>query len=69
MSDKIQSMTALAKTIEKGAGKPGEAERAAIREMVKSAQDRGLALAGPDGLLKEFTKHVLERRWRCGHGN
>ncbi len=60
MSDKIQSMSALTNMIDKAASKPGEAERAAIREMVKSAQDRGLALTGPDGLLKEFTKHVLE---------
>jgi putative transposase len=28
--------------------------------MVKSAKDRGLALTGPDGLLKIRTKAVLE---------
>jgi putative transposase len=60
MADKMQSMDALAKTIEKSELKPGDAERAAIREMVKSATDRGLALTGPDGLLKILTRTVLE---------
>jgi transposase-like protein len=40
--------------------KPGDAERAAIREMVKSAKERGLDITGPDGLLKLLTKTVLE---------
>jgi len=60
MADKMQGMNALAKRIEKTELKPGDAERAAIREMVKSAKDRGLALTGPDGLLKILTKTVLE---------
>jgi transposase-like protein len=60
MADKMQGMNALDKRIEKSELRPGDAERAAIREMVRSAQDRGLALTGPDGLLKILTKTVLE---------
>ena len=60
MTDMIQGMTALTRTIDKSVGEPGVAERAAIQEMVKSAKDRGLALTGPDGLLKLLTKTVLE---------
>jgi transposase-like protein len=60
MVEKMQGMSALAKTVEKSSLKPGDAERAAIREMVKSAKDRGLALTGPDGLLKILTSTVLE---------
>ncbi|ALE82871.1 transposase [Pseudonocardia sp. HH130629-09] len=36
------------------------AERAAAAAMVAEAKARGLALTGPDGLLKLFTKNVLE---------
>jgi Transposase, Mutator family len=39
---------------------PAEQELAAAREMVKSARARGVALTGPDGLLKAITKTVLE---------
>ncbi len=35
-------------------------EEAAAAELVKLAVDRGLSLTGPDGLLKLFTKNVLE---------
>jgi putative transposase len=60
MVERMQGMSALAKTVEKDSLKPGDAERAAIRELVKGARDRGLALTGPDGLLKVLTKTVLE---------
>jgi transposase-like protein len=60
MTEKMSSMNALAKTVEKTSLPPGDGERAAIREMVKSAKDRGLALTGPDGLLRILTKTVLE---------
>lgn len=60
MPDKMQDMNTLMKSIEKRAAKPGDPERAAMREMVKSARERGLALTGPDGLLKMLTKEVLE---------
>jgi putative transposase len=36
------------------------AEQAAAAAMVAQARERGLALTGPDGLLKLFTKNVLE---------
>jgi len=39
---------------------PAEAERAAVRELVKAARARGEDLTGPDGLLKMITKTVLE---------
>ena len=36
------------------------AEEVAARELVRLAQEQGLSLTGPDGLLKQFTKSVLE---------
>jgi transposase-like protein len=36
------------------------AEQAAAAAMVAEAKARGLALTGPGGLLKPFTKNVLE---------
>jgi hypothetical protein len=42
----MSSMNALAKTVEKTSLTPGDGERAAIRKMVNSAKDRGLALTG-----------------------
>ena len=39
---------------------PREAERAAVRELVKAARARGDSLTGPDGLLKTITATVLE---------
>jgi len=36
------------------------AEAAAAAELVRIAKEQGLALTGPDGLLKLFTKNVLE---------
>src|SRR5699024_2457913 len=38
----------------------GSAERAAAAEMVARAREQGLELTGPEGLLKVFTKNVLE---------
>ncbi|MFE0027685.1 hypothetical protein [Amycolatopsis sp. NPDC059021] len=35
-------------------------EQAATAAMVAQARERGLTLTGPDGLLKVFTKNVLE---------
>lgn len=60
MAEKIPGMSVLAKSISKTAGKLGDVERATIREMVKSAKERGLDITGPDGLLKLLTKTVLE---------
>jgi putative transposase len=60
MAAMIPGMTTLAKSISKTTVRPGDPERAAIREMVKSAKQRGLDITGPDGLLKLLTKTVLE---------
>jgi hypothetical protein len=35
-------------------------EMDAARELVRQARERGLSLTGPDGLLKQLTKTVLE---------
>ncbi|NYF59782.1 hypothetical protein HDA35_005613 [Micromonospora purpureochromogenes] len=36
------------------------AEAAVAAELVRLAKEQGLSLTGPDGLLKRFTKTVLE---------
>jgi putative transposase len=36
------------------------AKEAAARELVRLAKEQGLSLTGPGGLLKQFTKTVLE---------
>src|SRR5262249_35838087 len=36
------------------------AELAAARELVRQAKEQGLSLTGPDGLLRQLTKTVLE---------
>lgn len=41
-------------------GRPLSPEQAAAVEMVAVARDKGLDLTGPNGLLKLFTKNVLE---------
>jgi hypothetical protein len=45
--------------------KPAElsAEQQAAAELVRQAKERGLSLTGPDGLLKQLTKSVIEA---CG---
>jgi transposase-like protein len=43
----------------KKAGEPS-AEQQAAAELVRQAKEQGLALTGPDGLLKQLTKTVLE---------
>lgn len=60
MIEKMSGVNSLSKRIEMSAALSGNAERAAIREMVKSAKQRGLDITGPDGLLKLLTKTVLE---------
>jgi hypothetical protein len=35
-------------------------EETAAKELVRQAREQGLSLTGPDGLLKQFTKSVLE---------
>ena len=60
MAGMMPEMSSLAKSIGKSTADSAGAERAAIREMVRSAKQRGLDLTGPDGLLKLLTKTVLE---------
>src|ERR671921_1192926 len=43
-----------------GRGRELSPEQAAAAAMVAEARQRGLALTGPNGLLKLFTKNVLE---------
>ena len=40
--------------------KPQSAEMDAATELVRMAKEQGLALTGPDGLLKQLTKTVIE---------
>src|SRR6059058_497503 len=47
-------------TGKKKAGKPRSAQEELAAAMVAQAQEQGLALTGPDGLLKQLTKSVLE---------
>jgi hypothetical protein len=35
-------------------------EEVAAKELVRAAREQGLSPTGPDGLLKQFTKNVLE---------
>jgi putative transposase len=39
---------------------PSAEELEAARELVRAARDKGVALTGPDGLLKALTKTVIE---------
>jgi transposase-like protein len=39
---------------------PSDGELEAARELVRAARDKGVALTGPDGLLKALTKTVIE---------
>jgi hypothetical protein len=51
-------MTTLDDVVKK---KPAEqSAEAAAAELVRLAQEQGLSLTGPDGLLKQLTKTVLE---------
>jgi len=43
-----------------GSAAPSEQELEVARELVRQARDRGVALTGPDGLLKALTKTVIE---------
>jgi len=45
---------------DEGRRQPSAEELEAARELVRQARDRGVALTGPDGLLKALTKTVIE---------
>ena len=59
MTETLKGMSSMPKEAVR-AVKPGQAERDAVRELVKAARARGEDLTGPDGLLKSITKQVLE---------
>ena len=60
MTEILAGMSPLEQAARKTKHTPEQAERAAIRELVKAARARGDELTGPDGLLKSITKQVLE---------
>src|SRR3954462_1662148 len=53
-------MTATLDAVPKKTKEPEPAELVAARELVRQAREQGLSLTGPDGLLKQLTKTVLE---------
>src|SRR6516225_5945637 len=53
-------MTATLDDVTKKTKREPTAEARAAREMVRRARQEGLSLTGPDGLLKQLTKTVLE---------
>lgn len=59
MTEKITSVSSMPKQAKTTVSR-GEAERAAVRELVRAARARGEDLTGPDGLLKAITATVLE---------
>ena len=60
MTDTLVGVSPLEKKAAKKTASPDEAQRAAVRELVKAARARGEDLTGPDGLLKTITATVLE---------
>ena len=53
-------MTTLDAVTRKKKPAAASAEALAAQELVRMAKEQGLFLTGPDGLLKQFTKTVLE---------
>jgi putative transposase len=53
-------MTATLNDVSKKKPSEESAEQRAAAELVRLAQEQGLSLTGPDGLLKQLTKAVLE---------
>ena len=52
-------MTATIEDVAKKKPEPSAEQQAAV-ELVRMAKEQGLSLTGPDGLLKELTKSVIE---------
>jgi len=61
-ADEVSEEGAVMKTLDVVPKKKAEpsAEETAAKELVRQAREQGLSLTGPDGLLKQFTKSVLE---------
>src|SRR5690349_3274588 len=53
-------MTATLNDVTKKKAAELSAEQQAAKELVRRAREQGLSLTGPDGLLKQLTKTVLE---------
>src|SRR3954447_17745691 len=53
-------MTATLDGVAKKKTEEQSAEQRAAAELVRLAKERGLSLTGPDGLLKQLTKTVIE---------
>jgi len=53
-------MTATLNDVAKRKAAESSAEQRAAAELVRQAKEQGLSLTGPDGLLKQLTKTVLE---------
>jgi putative transposase len=53
-------MTATLDDVAKRKQAEASAEQLAAIELVRMAKEQGLSLTGPDGLLKQFTKTVVE---------
>jgi hypothetical protein len=60
-SEAVSSWTKIKKV-----GRQLSPEQVAAAAMVAQAREQGLALTGPNGLLKLFTKSVLENRAERG---
>jgi putative transposase len=58
LSEEGAVITTLNDVTKKQAEQSAEAQAAV--ELVRLAQEQGLSLTGPDGLLKQLTKTVLE---------
>jgi putative transposase len=60
MTETLVGVSPLEEKAAKKSVAPGQAERAAVRQLVKAARARGEELTGPDGLLKTITATVLQ---------
>ena len=59
LGEKGAVMTTLEDVAKKKAAEQSAEQKAAV-ELVRLAQEQGLSLTGPDGLIKQLTKTVLE---------
>jgi putative transposase len=60
VSGEVAVMTATLDDVTKRKQAEESAEQQAARELVAMAREKGLSLTGPDGLLKQLTKTVIE---------
>jgi transposase-like protein len=60
MTETLVAVSPPSKEAEQEPRQPSAAELEAARELVRQARERGVALTGPDGLLKALTKTVIE---------